>query len=75
MILEEGTMQKLHKLVLVASFRDATLKSIKGTKYLRSLRTVEIRAKSTPCMEALLDELRLEASHLPNHPTVIFKRA
>uniref|UniRef100_A0A0D9Z921 Uncharacterized protein n=1 Tax=Oryza glumipatula TaxID=40148 RepID=A0A0D9Z921_9ORYZ len=75
MILEEGAMQKLHKLVLVASFRDATLKSIKGTKYLRSLRTVEIRAKSTPCMEALLDELRLEASHLPNHPTVIIKRA
>uniref|UniRef100_A0A0E0KF65 Disease resistance N-terminal domain-containing protein n=1 Tax=Oryza punctata TaxID=4537 RepID=A0A0E0KF65_ORYPU len=75
MILEEGAMQKLHMLVLVASFRDATLKSTKGTKYLRSLRTVEIRAKSTPCMEALLDELRLEASHLPNHPTVIIKRA
>jgi disease resistance protein RPM1 len=71
--LEEGAMQRLHRLVLVVSYRSGTLKSVKGTKYLRSLRTVEIRGKSIAPMEALLQELRDEASHLPNHPIVIFK--
>lgn len=49
--LEEGAMQRLHRLVLVVSYRSGTLKSVKGTKYLRSLRTVEIRGKSIAPME------------------------
>ncbi|CAD6211566.1 unnamed protein product [Miscanthus lutarioriparius] len=74
MTLEEGSMQKLHKLVLLVAYRSSTLKSVKGVRYLQSLQTVEIRGKSTEPMEALLQELRAEASHLPHHPTVIFKK-
>ncbi|XP_066347729.1 disease resistance protein Pik-2-like isoform X3 [Miscanthus floridulus] len=74
MTLEEGSMQKLHKLVLVVAYRSSTLKSVKGVRYLQSLQTVEIRGKSTEPMEALLQEFRAEASHLPHHPTVIFKK-
>lgn len=74
MTLEEGSMQKLHKLVLVVAYRSSTLKSVKGVRHLQSLQTVEIRGKSTEPMEALLQELRAEASHLPHHPTVILKK-
>ncbi|OEL18872.1 hypothetical protein BAE44_0020111, partial [Dichanthelium oligosanthes] len=35
MTMKEGAMQKLHRLVLVVSYRSGTLKSVKGTKYLQ----------------------------------------